>query len=188
MYVPVVTSSTEYENKLYQKLKEKFTVSVYWDKYRFQVTNQRAGLINYLIDPVFDNVSKLYVLAYKNEEDRPTFSKYYTPTVEIKDYNILINQKPFFELPVRNKKESYENIIEINKVLNDYTCSNLLDYEYFLNHYKLLAVDLSKQDVDLTRQQINFIGKLEQNATIFFIIEKLEETILEFSQNFIDIS
>ena len=79
-------------------MKEKFTVSVYRDKYRCQVTNQRAGLINYLIDPVFDNVSKLYVLAYENEEDRLSFSKYYTPTVEIKDYNVLIDQKPFFRI------------------------------------------------------------------------------------------
>ena len=73
-----------------------------------------AGLINYLTDPIFDNVSKLYVLADENEEDRSIFSEYYTPTVEIKYYDVLINQKPFFKLPVRNKKESYERIIEIS--------------------------------------------------------------------------
>ena len=107
LYDPVVTLSTEYENKLYQKLKEGFAVDAYWTKYRSQLTNQRTGLINYLIDPTVDNVNRLFVLAYKNEEDRSS-SKYYTPSVEIKDYNILIDQQPFFELPVRIKKETYE--------------------------------------------------------------------------------
>ena len=70
---------------------------------------------------------------------------------------------------------------------NDYTIGNLLDYEYFWKHYKLIAIDLSKQmeleDPDL-RQQINFIGRLEDNkATMIFIIEKLEETTFEFSLN-----
>ena len=66
---------------------------------------------------------------------------------------------------------------------NDYAKGNLLDYDYFNTHYKLIAIDLSNQDVNLNKQQINFIGKLEQNATIFFIIEKQEETTLKFSQN-----
>ena len=69
-----------------------------------------------MINTVFDNVSKLYVLAYENKEDRSSFSKYYMPTVEMKDFNVLINLKPFFELPIRNKKESYEKMIEISKV------------------------------------------------------------------------
>ena len=81
VFVPVVTLSTGYENKLYQQLKEKFTINVYWYKYRCQITNQRAGSINYLIDPVFDHVRILYVLAYESEEDRSSFGKYYTPTL-----------------------------------------------------------------------------------------------------------
>ena len=70
---------------------------------------------------------------------------------------------------------------------NDYTTGNLLDYEYFKDHYKLDATDLSKQieieNPDL-KQQINFIGRLEEdNATMFFIIEKKEKTSFDFSQN-----
>ena len=70
---------------------------------------------------------------------------------------------------------------------NDYTTGNLLDYEYFKDHYKLIAIDLSKQieleNLDL-KQQINFIGRLEENnAKMFFIIEKKEETTFDFSQN-----
>ena len=57
---------------------------------------------------------------------------------------MLIDGKPFFEIPVKNKKEAYDAIIEITKN-NNYTTSNLLDYEYFKDHYKLIAIDLSKQ-------------------------------------------
>ena len=72
---------------------------------------------------------------------------------------------------------------------SDCTTGNSLDYEYFSKHYKLIATDLSKQielvNPDL-RQRINFIGKLEDDkATLFFIIEKLEEATFEFSQNFV---
>ena len=87
---------------------------------------------------------------------------------------------------IKNKEETYEKIIEISKN-SDYTTGNLLDYEYFSNHYRLIAIHLSKQieleNLDL-KQQINFIGKLEDNsATMFFIIEKSEETVSEFLQN-----
>ena len=64
--------------------------------------------------------------------------------MEIKDFNVLIDGKPFFEIPVKNKEEAYEAIIEMSKN-NDYTTGNLLDYEYFKDHYKLIAIDLSKQ-------------------------------------------
>ena len=75
---------------------------------------------------------------------------------------------------------------------NDYATGNLLDYDYFSNHYKLIAIDLSKQiepeNPDL-KQQINFIGKLKEDdeATMFSIIERSEETTLNFSQNSVSI-
>ena len=99
-------------------------------------------------------------------------------------------EKVFLMCQQKSKKEAYEKIIEICKS-NDYTTGNLLDYEYFSKHYKLIAINLSKQivleNLDLG-QQINFIHKLEDNrATMFFIIEKLEETTFEFSQNSVSI-
>ena len=75
---------------------------------------------------------------------------------------------------------------------NDYTTGNLLDCDYFSKHYKLIAIDLSKQ-IDLEnpdlRQQINFIGKIEEDngATMFFITEKAEETFFNFLQNCVSI-
>ena len=142
--------------------------------------------LNYLIVPTFTNVNRLFVLSFENEDDRIYFSKYYAPEVEIKDFNVLIDGKPFFEIPVKNKEEVYEAIIEMTKN-NDYTTGNLLDYKYFKDHYKLIAIDLSKQ-IELgnpvLKQQINFTGRLEENnATMFFITEKKEETTFEFSQN-----
>ena len=123
-------------------------------------------------------------MSFENEEDSTTFSKYYTPKVEIKDFNVLIDGKSFLDVSVKSKEGAYEKIIEISKN-NDYTTVNLSDYEYFSKHYELIAIDLSKQieleKPDLKRQT-NLIGKLEEDeATMFFIIEKSEETT-EFSQ------
>ena len=76
----------------------------------------------------------------------------------------MIDGKSFFDVPVKNKEEAYKKIIEMGKN-NDYTTSNLLDYEYFSKHYKLIAIDLSRQieleNPDL-KQQINFFGKLKR--------------------------
>ena len=151
------------------------------------MSNQAANNnLNYLIDPTFADVNRLFFLSFENEEDRTSFSKYYVPKVEIKDFNVLIDGKPYFEIPVKNKEEAYEAIIEISKN-NDYTTGNLLGYEYFSKHYRLIAIDLSKQielkDPDL-KQQINFISRLEENnATMFFTGEKKEETTFDSSQN-----
>ena len=88
-----------------------------------------------------------------------------------------------------------KNIEEITQITNHsgyYTRGNLLDYEYFKEHYKLIATDLSKQ-IELenknVKQQISFIGNLDSDdgAVLFFIIEKNEETILEFLQNYASI-
>ena len=100
--------------------------------------------LNYLIDPTFTNVNRLFVLSFENEAGRTSYKKYYVPKVELKDFNLLIDGKPFFDITVKNKEEAYEAIIEMSKN-NDYTTGNLLDYEYFSKHYRLIAKDLSKQ-------------------------------------------
>ena len=87
----------------------------------------------------------------------------------------------------KTEEEAYEKIIDISRN-NEYTTGKLLDYDYFNKYYKLIAIDLSKQQVlpenkDLI-QQINFIGRLTEAANVFIIIQKKENTTLEFSQNF----
>ena len=187
LYVPVVTLSAEDDNELLEQLKTGFKRTIEWNKYRSGMSNQtKNNNLNYLIDPTFTNANRLFVLIFENEDDRTYFSKYYLPKVEIKDFNVLIDGKSFFEIPVRNKEETYKVIIEIMSKNNNYTTGNLLDYEYFSRHYKLIATDLSKQieleNLDL-KQQINFIGRVEENNATFFIIEKKEKATFDFSQN-----
>ena len=142
--------------------------------------------LNILIDPTFTNVNRLFDLSYQNADDRQSFSQFYLPKVFFKDFNVIIDKLAFFDLPIKTEEEAYEKIIAISGN-NEYTTGNLLDYDYFKKYYKLIAIDLSKQQVlqgneDLI-QRINFIEKLEEAANIFVIIEKKENTILEFSQN-----
>ena len=147
--------------------------------------------LNYLIDPTFTNVNRLFVLSFSrnnNTDNRDSFSYYYVPNVEIKDFNILIDGKSFFDLSVKNEEETYETIMDMSNN-NDYTTGNLLDFAYFKENYRLIAIDLSKQTKLKDPQQISFIGKLlaTGGATMFFIIEKSEETTLNFSQNSVTI-
>ena len=193
LYVPVVTLSSENDNKLLEQLKSGFRRLIKWNKYMSEMSNQnKNNNLNYLIDPTFSNVNRLFVLSFENEDDRTSYYKYYVPSVEIKDYNIHIDDNAFFELPIKNIEETYEKVTQITDHSSYYTRGNLLDYEYFKEHYKLIAIDLSKQteleNKDI-KQQINFIGNLERDdgAVMFFIIEKSEETIIEFLQNYASI-
>ena len=145
-----------------------------------------------MIDPTFNDINRLFVSSFENDDDnadnRTSFLQYYLPKVQVKDFNVIIDKTPFFDLPVKNEEEAYEKIIEISKN-NEYNTGNSLDYEYFKKYDRLIAIDLSRQsnlDKD-ARQQINFTGTLEEEATMFFIIKKKEETILEFLQNFANV-
>ena len=102
--------------------------------------------------------------------------------MEIKDYNVIIDGEPFYEIPIKNIEETYKAITDL--IRNDLLrTGNEFNFEYFSEHYKFIAIDLSKQKSDLKNQQINFIGRLEQNATIFFIFEEKETTGLKLLQN-----
>ena len=132
-----------------------------------------------LVDATFTNVNRLFVLAYRIVDDRQSYSRFYLPNVMVKDYNVIIDKLVFFDFPTKTEEEAYEKIINVSRN-NEYVTSNLLDYDYFKKYYKLIAIDLSKQQVlqeneDLI-QQINFIGRLEEAANVFIIIEKKENT------------
>ena len=107
---------------------------------------------------------------------RDSFSRDYVPNARIKDLNVSIDGKSFFDLPVKYEEEAYEKIIKMSNN-NDYTTCNLLDFGYFKEKYKLIAIVLSKQTKLKDPQQTSFIGKLENQdhgATIFFIIKESE--------------
>ena len=137
--------STEDDNKLLEQLKTGFKITIKWNKYRSKMTAQaKTNNLDYLINPMFNKVNRLFALSFENEDDRFSFLNYYTPKFEIKNFNALIVGKRFFDVPVKNKERTYQKIIEMSKN-NDYTTGNLLDYEYFSKHYKLFPIDLSKQ-------------------------------------------
>ena len=107
--------------------------------------------LNYLIDPAFTKVNRLFVLPFERIEEnnvkkdhRYFFSHYYVPNDEIKDFNVLIDGRSYFDLPVKNKEQAYEKIIKISSN-NDCTTGNYMDFTYFKGHYRLTAKDLSKQ-------------------------------------------
>ena len=126
----------------------------------------------------------MFALLFKNGNNDPTrdsFDQYYIPLVGIKDFKVLIDNKPFFDQPVKNKQEAYEKNIEISKNDN-YATEKLLYYSDHQECYKLIGIDLSRQTIISIPQKINFIGKLEDNgATMFFVSEKQQNTILNFS-------
>ena len=101
--------------------------------------------------------------------------------VEIKDFNALIDNKPFFDQPVKSKQDEYEKFIEMSEN-DDYAMGNLLDYLYHQNYYKLIGIDLSRQ-TNASIPQINFSENFEEDngATMLFIVEKQQKTILNFS-------
>ena len=110
-----------------------------------------------MIDPTFRNINRLLVLSFKNGNIDPmkdSFHKYYMPLVEIKDFHALIDNKPCFDQPVKNKQEAYEKCIKISRN-DDYTTGNLLDFSYHQNCYKLIGRDLSRQsNVSIPQQLI----------------------------------
>ena len=107
LYVPVVTLSTENDKILLEQLRTGFKRTIKWNKYRSEKTNQtKNNNLNYLIDPTFTKVNRSFVFSFENENDRTSFSKYYVPSVQIKDFSVLIDGKSFFDMPIKNGEET----------------------------------------------------------------------------------
>ena len=188
--VPVVNLSTQENTKFFQQLKSGFKRVINWNKYlsKPELLAQNPNL-NHLVEPSFQGVNRLFVLAFENDDDRTSCDEYYLPRVEIKDYDIVINSENFFNEQIKNKKITYDNIRKIATGQgDDYTTGCLLDYPYFKDTYKMIAVDLSKQQAldagPRAIQEINFTANLDRagNARVYFILEEAKETILDFSQ------
>ena len=142
-----------------------------------------------MVEPSFNGVNRLFILAFENNTQRTPHSGYYLPNVELKDYHIMINGENFFDEPVKNDKVTYENIRKIATGQGDnYATGCLLDYPCFKDSHKIIAVDLSKQnELDANPRathQIHFAANLDRagNTRIHFILEEAKETKLYFSQ------
>ena len=185
-----MTLSAQEKTKFLQQLKSGFKRVINWNKYSSKPELLRRNPnLNHLVEPSFQGVNRLFVLAFENDTQRTSHSGYYLPNVEIKDYNIMINGENFLDQPIKNNKVTYENIRKIATGQgDDYTTGYLLDYSYFVDTCKMIAVDLSKQqalDADPRAiQQINFTANLNRagNTRVYFILEESKEIILDFSQ------
>ena len=189
-YVPVTTLSQQDNIKLLQQLKSGFKRVITWNKYlsKPELLAQNPNL-NHLIEPSFQGVNRLFVLAFESDIQRISSKGYYLSNFEIKDYNVMINGENFFDQLIKNNKVTYEHIRKIaTGHRDDYTTACLLSYPYINYTYKMIAIDLSKQqalDADpRATQQINFTANLDRagNTSIYFILEEAKETILNFSE------
>ena len=193
MYVSVVTLSKEDNKDFVEQQNKGFQRSIYWNKYKTKEQNENAdvNVFKYIIlDPSFQGVNRLFVMAYNredNELDRNSLLKYYLPRIGLNKYNLIIDGRNFYDNKIESDIEKYR---ELKKAMigkgEDYTTGSLLDYDYFNKHYKLIAVNLSKQkelDADPRAiQQIEFKYMLEgnNNLNFYWVLEKSKETILEF--------
>ena len=142
LYVPVVTFSINDTIKFLENIEQGFKRTIFWNKYRPEITTHTKNHnLDYLVDPTFRNINRLFVFSFRNGNGDPTrhsFYKYYMSLVEIIYFNTLINSIPFFDQPVKNKK-AYEKLIEMSRN-DDYTTGNLLDYLYHQKYYKLIGM------------------------------------------------
>ena len=192
MYVPVVTLSKEDNKDFIEQQNKGFQRSIYWNEYKTKEQDENANANNHKyinLDPSFQRVNRLFVMAYSRaDNNQPTENgqrKYYLPRIDLKEYNDIIDGRNFYDNPIESDIEKYR---ELKKVMigkgEDYTKGSLLDFNYFDKHYKLVAVDLSKQkelDADPRAiQQIEFKYMLGTDSTIYWVLEKSKQTILEF--------
>ena len=184
LYVPVVTLSTKDNVNLTKQLIEGVKRSVSWNEYKSKIETKTAANKNvarFSLDTSFQGVNRLFAFAFNNTTEdvagnsvssttngiqRDIHRKYFLQRVNITNYNVLLDGRTFYDQPINDQIKKYDEIREISTgKVYDYTTGCLIDYQYFKDHYQLIAVDLSKQkelDADPRAiQQIEFYGKLE---------------------------
>ena len=173
-----------------------FNRTVYWNEYQTKIETRNLDNNNFTrfaLDASFQGVRRFFVLVFDNPEggvnkvERNHHRKYFLPRVNITNYNVLIDGRNFYNQPINDIIKQYG---EIRKIAtgqgDDYTTACLLDYQYFKDHYNLIAIDLSKQkelDADSRAiQQIEFYRMPKTNLQVCTFLEKSKETTLQFSK------
>ena len=194
LYVPLVTLSTKDNVNLTKQLNEGFKKSVYWNEYKSKIEIKEANdqtLTRFPLDASFQGVNRFFVLAFNNTDsnvnqvERNSHRKYFLPREDITNYNVLIDGRNVYDQSINDLIKQYDEIRRIATGFGDnYTTGCLLDYVYFKQYYKLIAIDLSKRkelDADpRSIQQIEFFGMLKTNSQVSTVLEKTKETIFEF--------
>ena len=204
LHVPIVTLSTKDSENLTKQSNEGFKRSVYWNSYEAKPAKviEKGKNLYELLNASFQGVKRLLVLAYAiaapvggNPADETAGikdnKKYFLPRREIKNYNVLIDGRNFYDQLINDLIKQYAEVRKVSTGYgDDYTTGCLLDYAYFKDNYRLIAVDLSKQkalDADPRAiQQIVFdiVVEGDDNTKIrlYAILEQSKETMLEFSK------
>ena len=155
LYVPIVTLSVKDNVHLTKQLNEGFKRSVYWNEYKSKIETKNLDNVNitrFPVDATFEEVNRLFVLAFNNADGnanqvkRDSHRKYFPRRVDIIKYNVLIDGRNFYDQPINDQIRKHDEIRKITTgKADDYTSGCLLYYQYFKDHYQLIAVELSKQ-------------------------------------------
>ena len=185
LYVPIVTLSVEDNAKLSKLLSEGFKRPIYWNKYKIIFKNYNNEYIRERLDASFQGVNKLFVLPYAsgdNITNENSYRKYFLPRLKIKNYNIEIDGRNFYDQSINDLIKQYDEVRKISTGQgDDYTTGCLLNFAYFKKGYRLIAADLSKQkalDADLRAiQQTIFTGKIKSTLAntrtiVYYILER----------------
>ena len=202
LFIPIVTLSSKDNVKLVKLLEEGFERPVYWNEYQTKIESRNLdnnNLSRFPLDASYQGVRRLFVLAFNNTAVtvsnnpinntnrvlRNSHTKYFLPRVNITNYNVLIDGRNFHNQPIDDLVKQCNKLRKtVTEQGQDYTTGCLLDYQYFKDHYNLIAVDLSKQkelDADSRAiQQIEFYVMLKTNSQVCTVLEISKETILKF--------
>ena len=196
LHVPIVTLLRTHNLKLVKLLEKEFHRTVYWNEYQTKIKTKNLNNANFTRFPLnaaFQGVKRLFVPAFDNTNngakkvDRNGHTKYFLARVNIINYNVLTDSRNFYDQPFNDLVKQYDEIRKIaTRQGDDYTTGCLLDYQYFKDHYNLIAFDLCKQkglDADSRAiQQVEFYGMVKTDSQVCTVLEKSKETVLQFSK------
>ena len=198
LYVPIVTLSrtdkTGKTVKLVKLLQDGFNRPVYWNEYQTKIETKNLdndNLTRFTLYAAFQGVRRLFVLAFNNTDgnankvERNSHKKYFLSRVNITNSNVLIDRRNFYDQPINDLVKQYD---EIKKTAtgqgDDYTTGCLLDYQFFKDHYNLIAVDFSIQKElgadSRAIQQIEFYGMLKTNSQVCTVLEKSKILVQQY--------
>ena len=203
LYVPIITLSSKYNAKLVKLLEDGFNRFVYWNENQTKIETRNLDnnrFTRFPFDASFQGARRLFVLAFNNtavNDDnnrvnntnnrvlKNNHTKYFLPRVSITNYNVLIDGRNFYDQPINDLVKQYD---EIKKTAtgqgDDYTTGCLLDYQFFKDHYNLIAVDFSIQKElgadSRAIQQIEFYGMLKTNSQVCTVLEKSKIIVQQY--------
>ena len=198
LYVPIVTLSrtdkTGKTVKLVKLLQDGFNRPVYWNEYQTKIETKNLdndNLTRFTLYAAFQGVRRLFVLAFNNADgnankvERNSHKIYFLSRVNITNSNVLIDRRNFYDQPINDLVKQYD---EIKKTAtgqgDDYTTGCLLDYQFFKDHYNLIAVGFSIQKElgadSRAIQQIEFYGMLKTNSQVCTVLEKSKILVQQY--------